>query len=371
MRRTLLLGILAVCLACGEGPAEPSLDISLAVNAGKSPTNSCAASPTFIATDEATLGAALAAAVSGDVIGLDGMIELRNSRLRVDTDGVTVTCATPGSGVFFHPDNRPDNGFNNVIVIAARDVTISHLVVDATETRRAVRAFSNNAGTVFADRARFSDNTVTCGPGSCLTYTGVPDAVITDNHFASAGSLGGLHIQGAGPRVGGVSPRPIDGTRVERNVVETAAFDPTATPWLGGIRVRDGQNVIVDHNTVLGPWGNSLSIDDLSDSRIKSNSLEGAEVYGVALGINRVTDLGASENEVSNNLVSDAGTSGAFATKGTCSNVFRGNNLNHNPIGLHFDVATGANTYIGNKNVVVDDGDFDCDGDGVSDPNVI
>ncbi len=37
-----------------------------------------------------------------------------------------------------------------------------------------------------------------------------------------------------------------------------------------------------------------------------------------------------------------------------------------------FDVTTGANTLKGTPNaVVIDDGNFDCDGDGVADPNII
>lgn len=53
--------------------------------------------------------------------------------------------------------------------------------------------------------------------------------------------------------------------------------------------------------------------------------------------------------------------------------VVVGNNLQGNAgeMVLVFDIATGANTYVGNNNVVVDNGAFDCDGDGVNDPNVM
>jgi hypothetical protein len=44
---------------------------------------------------------------------------------------------------------------------------------------------------------------------------------------------------------------------------------------------------------------------------------------------------------------------------------------NADDLGAIFLETTGANTLVGNKNVVVDNGDFDCDGDGISDPNVI
>ena len=54
-------------------------------------------------------------------------------------------------------------------------------------------------------------------------------------------------------------------------------------------------------------------------------------------------------------------------------NLFLGNNVQNNADnpGAIFDEDTGANTLVGNKNVVVDNGNFDCDGDGISDPNVI
>jgi hypothetical protein len=44
---------------------------------------------------------------------------------------------------------------------------------------------------------------------------------------------------------------------------------------------------------------------------------------------------------------------------------------NADDIGIWFALDSGANTVVGNKNVVVDDGDYDCDGDTFSDPNII
>jgi len=56
-----------------------------------------------------------------------------------------------------------------------------------------------------------------------------------------------------------------------------------------------------------------------------------------------------------------------------CGNVFVGNNLQGNAgnVGLVFDVTSGANSYAGDPSVVVDNGGFDCNGDGVNDPNII
>ena len=40
-------------------------------------------------------------------------------------------------------------------------------------------------------------------------------------------------------------------------------------------------------------------------------------------------------------------------------------------LGLIFPDTSGANTVVGNPTLVVDNGAYDCNGDGVSDPNII
>lgn len=54
-----------------------------------------------------------------------------------------------------------------------------------------------------------------------------------------------------------------------------------------------------------------------------------------------------------------------------CFNTFTDNVLVGNDPGALFDPPTGANTYDGDPSPVVDLGAFDCDGDGVDDPNQI
>ena len=67
-----------------------------------------------------------------------------------------------------------------------------------------------------------------------------------------------------------------------------------------------------------------------------------------------------------------AAVAGTFAMR-ACGNTFFGNNLNGNAgdVGLIFPAQSGANVLSGNQNVVIDDGAWDCDGDGVNDPNII
>ena len=57
-----------------------------------------------------------------------------------------------------------------------------------------------------------------------------------------------------------------------------------------------------------------------------------------------------------------------------CYNTFVENDLedNFNDVGAIFDFASGANTWLGDDDdVVLDFGAFDCDDDGVDDPNII
>src|SRR5882762_1779994 len=84
----------------------------------------CPANPSVIVTDEAGLRAALAAAHPGDVIAVSGTIELTTGDT-IATDGVTLTCATPGSGLV-----ATDISVLDVVTVTARGVTVDGLVLD-------------------------------------------------------------------------------------------------------------------------------------------------------------------------------------------------------------------------------------------------
>ena len=362
---------------CGDQGMSPDDTVGVStVAAAKGAKGGAAACPTpsdVVVTDEAELFAALADAVPGDVIGVDGTIDLATGNAFVTTPEVTLTCVTPGSGLVV----QPEMPFFDAVFIIAPDVAVSHLVIDAADALRGALRAVNNGTTRLAANVDISHNTVTCGR-NCLFFSGVPDASITDNHFLSANGRSGVHLQGQGTRApppDRTSPRPIDGSRVLRNtIIATAPFSflfPCAVLH-GGIRVRDGKDVEVSHNVVSGPWTNSLSPADISDSSFEHNSLDGADCFGVGVGHNRLTD-GARNNVFRNNRATGSGTSGVFVINRSCENVFIGNNLqgNFNDVGAIFTVESGANTMVGNNNVVFDDGDFDCDGDGSSDPNRI
>ncbi len=90
----LLLGVLIGCQDQSLSPAPSQAGPSFATASSQA----CPANPTVIVTDEAGLRAALAAAHPGDVIAVSGTIPLTTGDT-IATDGLTLTCATPGSGL--------------------------------------------------------------------------------------------------------------------------------------------------------------------------------------------------------------------------------------------------------------------------------
>ena len=209
--------------------------------------------------------------------------------------------------------------------------------------------------------AQIVDNTVTCGSDECVFGSGAPGTVVAGNHFTSGGSGTGIQMQAG-----------TDGVRVENN--EIVATTPSGGVNLGGIRVRDGANVVIAGNVVRGPWQNGLALADLADSRIEQNQVDGALQYGIrarsggsSLPVSMTHDLFRA------NRITRAGLAGILLTS-ACGNQLVGNNLQGNAenIGAIFDGPSGANVFVGNATVVIDDAlPLDCDGDGAGDPNVI
>jgi len=80
-----------------------------------------------------------------------------------------------------------------------------------------------------------------------------------------------------------------------------------------------------------------------------------------------------ADSQIRNNRIAATGSAGLFLTS-ACGNELIGNDLQGSAggVGAVFDVPTGANIFVGNQNVVIDNGGgLDCDGDGVGDPNII
>lgn len=346
------VGAMVLAAACSESSAGPRPAFAVGGPA------SCPTPAKFIVTSEASLLAALSAASPGDVIGINGTIEL-TANLVIAKDDITLTCASPGSGLTV----KTGATVLSLVAVVAKRVAVERLVLDGSHALNDPYLAFNDGVTGFAEAVRLSNNRVTCSPGDCALFAGVRGAIVTDNYFESAGSVSGVHLQGNGTPP---STRPIDGSRVERNTIVATVPNPT----FGGIRPRDGSKVVVSDNVVIGPWANSISSAELSQSVFERNRLEGAGLYGIRFAAS--IPVGMRDNTLRNNRITGAGSAGVFAQR-ACGNVFVGNNLQGNAdnMGLIFTFTTGANTLAGNENVVVDVGAFDCNGDGVNDPNII
>lgn len=362
MNKLLVLTLGVFVTACSERPTEPGALSSPAF--AKGGAAACPTPADVVVSDEGSLLAALSAAEPGDVIGIDGLIAITLDIL-IDTEELTLTCATSGSGLVAQP------GVDNMIQVGVKGVRVERLILDAGASSESPYFALNDGATAFAEEVRLSNNIITCGPQQCAFLRGVAGARIEGNRFESGGSGTGVHIQGQGPRApDGSQPRPIDGTRVRDNTIIATA--PSSVRAFGGIRIRDGANLVVKNNNVLGPWANSIAVANVSESDFDGNRLEGAVNVGIAASTGGANPpISARDNRFRNNTIVGAGLAAIFARRGACRNLFQGNELQFNPLVI-FDVTTGANTLKGTANaVVIDDGNFDCDGDGVADPNII
>ncbi len=353
---TLLVTLAALGTACTDQPHPAAPSFSLATAAA------CRTPANVVVTDEAGLKAALAAASPGEVIGLGAFFGI-TADVFIETPNVTLTCSTPGAGLFAL---SPSVDALVVVDIGGSGAAVDGLVLDASGTDPAgVGAYF--AGDVFGPgravpNVRFSHNTVTCSPGGCTLLAGTSGAQILGNTFTSAGSFTGVHVE--------LGIDELDSVRVQGNTVVATA--PSTDFRFGGIRVIGAKNVVISDNTVTGPWANSLSLAQLSRSVVERNRLSGAAIYGIGLTRNRFLRTFVLNTAFRSNVVSGAANGGVFARK-ACGNVFVGNNLQGNAgnIGLIFPDTSGANTVVSDPTVIVDNGAYDCDGDGVIDPNNI
>jgi hypothetical protein len=213
---------------------------------------------------------------------------------------------------------------------------------------------------ITVSKGRITDNSGECGDACVFGAGDSPGLVLSRNQFKTAGSSAGFLLQ-----------ESTDGDSVVGNTLVTTK--PSFVPEFGGIRIRDGANAVVRDNIVTGPWANSLALTDVANADVENNTLQGAIRFGIGISTDEsVGPISMTGSLFRANRVTDAGMAGIFAQL-ACNNSFVGNNLQGNAgdFGLVFDKTTGANTFTGNANLVVDNGTFDCDGDGVNDPNII
>lgn len=349
--------------ASGES-SRPLADAAAAATAIR-----CPASPTYTVSNEAGLRAALAAARPGAVIAIRGMIGL-SSNVLITTPKVTLSCATRGSGLY-----ALSTAVDVLVVVdvGGDGVIVDGLALDARGTNPLapgnliggpffVGDFNGPGETV--SNVVFSNNVVSCGPGNCAAFVGASGARILNNTFnQSFATYTGIHIQ--------TGIDSIRNVRVQGNIINTTAQGTVDN--FGGIRVAVATNVVVADNVITGPWVNSISIMSISHSLVTGNRVTGAAFDGIRLG-NRGA---APNNAVNGNLIlgnrATASGEAGLAVNMSCGNLFVGNQLHGNAggVGAIFSIHSGANSFIGDGTIVIDDGQFDCNGDGTIDPNLI
>ena len=360
-----LAAALAVLAACQDQPV--SLDPVSAVRVAGAASARCDASPDFTASTQAELLAAAAAAGPGDVIGINGTIELTQTVV-LGTADVTLTCASGGAGIRAGVVDSFSVAPVYLVSAEADGITVSGLRLDGSGIAGApFIAFTQDQSALHG--VRLLGNDMICGDQNCGFFIGVAGAQVVGNHIQSNGSGSGIHMQGSGELVDLVFQNRIDGSVVSRNTI--VATVPTAFPNFGGVRVRDGASVTVSHNEITGPWRNSVAVAELDGSAVEQNRIDGAASFGILVGSAPFRLVSVSTTLFRGNTISGSGLA-AVNVRRACYNTFQGNNLNANPARkFNFEPTTGANTYRGNGEQVVDNGRFDCDGDGDIDPNVI
>ncbi len=368
-RITPWLSVLAFVTVAGcrdAGPLVASRTKGPAFDAMGAPGCPGATAAAVTVSDEAGLRAALQAAVPGEVIAVSGMIAV-TADLTVTTDGLELTCATPGSGLVA----AASGAAFDMVTVLAKGVTVDRLVLDGSAAGDGPYLAFNDGVTGFATDAHVTNNQITCPSGGvCVFIVGAPRTIITGNHITVAAPFTGVHIQPSG-----VIPRlnPSDDSRVEGNtLVATSQSQPSP---FGAIRVITASRVSVANNVIRGPWANGMVLTDFADGHVAQNDIENPLAWGVRLsrGFVPFPNILVTNTAFVNNSVTGAASGGVFAFK-ACNNAFLTNVLEGNggDIGIFFPTFSGGNVVVGVDNAtVIDNGAFDCDNDGDTDPNVI
>ena len=330
----------------------------------------CPGSPDAVATDEATLLAAIAGASPGDVIAINGTVELTDDVV-VDVADVTLTCASPGSGLTVETTAATNGDVIFLIRIQADGIRVERLELDGLGTVRAPVLASDPLGGQLTGVAMV-ENEVACGPDLCSFFVGVKEILVDQNVFSSTGSNTGVHVQGNGPLgPDGRYTITSDDSRIVGNYVSSNIV--SGDPRFGGIRARDGSRIVIENNQVSGGWQNSVAVTEFVDGRVEGNVLSGADDHGILLSSNPFTAISTETSSFDRNRITGAGVAGIRADR-ACSNDFLQNDLSGNAgnLGIIFDPDTGDNFVNGTGGAdVVDNGAFDCDGDSVNDPNTV
>lgn len=322
----------------------------------------CLAAPDHLVADEAGLRSALMAARPWDEIAVSGTVTV-GALLEVRVPGVTLGCAAPGAGLTMASAGDPDTDWT-LLWVAAPDVDIRGLHLDGAGTSEmSLYGHVLAEAPLGARRVRIVGNDVVCGPWICVLNSGSRGIVISDNRFAGDGTEFGVHVQ-----------TEVDGARVVRNeVVLGRPADAPGNPIAAGIRIAgDGASVLVADNVVRGPWYRGLHLSSVRDSDITGNVLTDSRLSGIRLSGLVGGPATVWGNRIRNNRIAETGVNAVMLSQ-ACGNVLLGNHMEVSAagVGAFFDVTTGLNVLTGNTVTAVDNGAYDCDGDGAVDPNIL
>lgn len=329
---------------------------------GSASPSRCAATPDFVVTNLTELSAALAAVSAGGIIAIDGIIEVPGM-VAVQANDIRLTCATAGSGLI----SSSGSVAFAVLHVSGDGVQVDNLFLSTVPSDGVGGAdhpiFASKVGDP-VERFRLSLNHIRCGNGgTCGFLVGAPGAVVSDNIVQSLGTASGIHVQ-----VNGAIRT--DNTIVERNHIVAPTI--SGSPLFGAIRVRDGSNLVVRHNSSSGAWRNGIALAELNGALIENNFIGDALDRGIIGSTNSPSPVSVRHSTIRANTISGPQAIGINLTR-ACWNSIENNDVIVAPGALRarFEVNTGANVYVGNSALVVDYGDFDCDGDTVKDPNTI
>lgn len=224
--------------------------------------DACPTPADHVVSDEAGLVAAVAAAGPGDVIGVAGLIDLTQG-LFLPTDGLTLTCATPGSGL-----SGAGPG-DHLVFVGGPNITVDRLILDGSAAGRTYGAGGGAVG------ARLSNNSVTCSDGICAFFFNGGNAEVINNTFlaTSPNIQSGLHMQNLG-----------GSNLIEDNTITTTnpAIVFPAPVW-GGIRLLNVSNATVVDNKILGPWWNGMALRIQDGMVVQDNVIKGVGFNGLRL----------------------------------------------------------------------------------------
>lgn len=357
--RLAVLAAAAILAACADAPTE----LSVSAIGAPSPSRSgygnvaCTTTGATVVTSEAALRAALATAQPGDVVAIDGMITL-GSNVEVEVpEGVMLTCATAGSGV------TATSWRWAMIYTGAPNTTIRGLVIRGGNSDWPIYVLNGFPRTDVSG-VRVDGNTVDCGWAGCAFIIGATNTSIDGNTFATVhNSSTGIHLQGNGLL-------RIDGSTVTNNTI--IANQPVGAPTFGAIRPRDGTDVVLRGNVIRGPWSNGIATTEVQEALYEHNTVDGARQFGMFFALIMHRPITVRSSLFRANDFTSLGGAAIFAQR-ACGNVFVGNKLTPkagSPT-IAFATTTGANAVLGPVRGVEDNGNQDCDGDGVADPNTV